>query len=102
MIFGIKTKKDKKIEKLQAEIEVLKTATLPIQLEYRNADVVTYHSEYAVPFEALERVSEHLIKGVLANKLLDVLSDNLEIETTDDFFRCMKLYRAELKVVHKC
>ena len=100
MFFGlIKTKKDKKIEELQVELDRLKTITMPPQFVYREANVVTLVADYAVPFEALEQVPEEHIKRVLTNKMLDVVEDNLDIEDSDDMYRMIKLFRAKLKVV---
>lgn len=99
MIFGIKTKKDKKIEELQKEIDRWKTITMPPQFVYREANVVTWVADYAVPFEALTQVPEEHIKRVLANKMLYVVENNLDIEDSDDMYRRLKLFRAKLKVV---
>lgn len=99
MIFGIKTKKDKKIEELQAEIDRLNSVLLPPIFTYREANVVTWVADYAVPFEALEQVPEEHIKRVLTNKMLDAVENNLDIEDSDDMYRRLKLFRAKLKVV---
>ena len=74
-MFKIKTKKDKKIEELC--------------------------SEFTVPFESLDTIPEEHIKRVLANKMLEVVEENLEIEANDDMLRNLKIYRAKLRVVKK-
>lgn len=100
-MFKIKTKKDKKIEELQKEIDRLKTMFIPTTITYQNVDVNTLCSEFTLPIEALEAIPEEHIKKVLANKMLEAVEENLEIEANDDMLRNFKVYRAELRVVKK-
>ena len=92
-MFKIKTKKDKKIEELQKEIDRLKAMLIPT--------VNTLCSEFTLPIEALETIPEEHIKKVLANKMLEAVEENLEIEANDDMLRNFKIYRAKLRVVKK-
>lgn len=100
-MFGIKTKKDKKIEELQNEIDRLKTMLIPTTFTYQNADVITWVTDYSVPFNALDAIPKENIKRVLANKMLEVVEENLEVESTEDVYRGLKIFRAKLRVVKK-
>ena len=91
-MFGIKTKKDKKIEVLQREIDRLKT------IISRN-DVSTLYSEFVLPIEALGTITEKQIKSVLATKIVNELEENLEIEHSTDIYNGFKIYKAKLNVI---
>ena len=86
-MFGIKTKKDKKIEALQREIDRVKQS-------YAKIDVNTLCSQFVLPFEALNTITEKHIKSVLATKLINELEENLEIEHTTDDYKRLKIYKA--------
>lgn len=98
-MFGIKTKKDKKIEVLQREIEELLQRKIDIEkaIIYKN-DVNALCCELVLPFEALGTITEKHIKKVLANKMVDVIADKMEIEHTTDNYKRLKIYKAKLKV----
>lgn len=98
-MFGIKTKKDKKIKELQKEIDRLKIMLIPTRITYQNADAKTLCSEYTLPIEALEAIPEEHIKKVLANEMLEAVEENMEIEYTTDKFRQLAIYTAKLKIV---
>ena len=100
MLFGlIKTKKDKKIEELQTEIDRLKTCLVPNKFEWRNLNVETYFSDFMIPFEQQDLIPDGYINRVLTNKMLEVVENNIVVEHTDDYQRCCTYYRAKLKVV---
>ena len=100
MFFGlIKTKKDKKIEELQVELDRLKTCLVPPKFEWRNLNVETYLSDFMIPFEQQDLIPDGYINRVLTNKMLEVVEKNIVVEHTDDYQRCCTYYRAKLKVV---
>ena len=92
-MFGIKTKKDKKIELLQREIERLKT------IIDEKVDATTLCSEFTLPIEALGTLSEKHIKSVLVANIINELEENLEIEHTTDNYKKLKIYKAKLKII---
>ena len=97
-MFGIKTKKDKKIKELQKDIDRLKRMLEPTTFTIeKKSNVNTFTSEFVVPIEAINSVSEKTIKRVLATKMLEVVEENLEIEAND--VRNLKIYKAKLKVI---
>ena len=99
-MFGIKTKKDKKIEALQREIEELLQRKIDIEktIIYKN-DVNTLCCEFVLPFEALATITEKHIKRVLATKMLNELEEYLEIEHNTDDYKRLKIYKGRLKVI---
>lgn len=100
-MFGIKTKKDKKIEELEKEIDRLKTTLITPCVTYQKLDTSTLYSEYSLPFEALGVMSEKHIKRVLASKMVELIDENLEIEHTTDKFRQLTVYRGKLEVIKR-
>ena len=101
-MFKIKTKKDKKIEGLQKDIDKVKRMLEPTTFTIEeNSNVNTFTSEFVVPIEAINSVSEKQIKRVLASKMLELVEENLEIEANDYMLRNLKIYRAKLRVVKK-
>ena len=100
MFFGlIKTKKDKKIEELQTELDRLRTCLLPTKFECRNLNVETYLADFMIPFEQQDLIPDGYVNRVLTNKMLEVVEKNIVVEHTDDYQRCCTYYRAKLKVV---
>lgn len=54
-----------------------------------------------MPFEHLDIVPQEHIKRVLANKMLEVVENNLEVESEDEMYSRMRIFRAKLNVVKK-
>ena len=99
-MFGIKTKKDKKIKELQKDIDKLKRMLQPTTFTIeKNLNVNTFTSEFVVPVEAINSVSEKTIKTVLASKMVDVIDENLEIEYSTDNSKHLKIYTGKLNIV---
>lgn len=71
MIFGIKTKKDKKIEQLQKEIDKLKFQ--PPKIIEQPIQCTTIGASYIVDKWDKAIVQESWIKGILANMLTEEL-----------------------------
>lgn len=101
-MFKIKTKKDKEIKESQKYIDRLKRMLQPTTFTVKKeSNLDTFVSEFVLPIEEINSVSEKTIKRVLASKMLDVVEENLEIEANDDMLRNLKIYRAKLRVVKK-
>nr|DAR49604.1 MAG TPA: hypothetical protein [Caudoviricetes sp.] len=97
MIFGIKTKKDKKIEELQKEIDKLKFQ--PPKIIKQSIMVSTIGASYLLHSYDESIISESRIKSVLAGRLSqELIKTGLPIEK-------IKLhdgnvwYRVRLKVI---
>ena len=97
MIFGIKTKKDKRIEKLQKEINNLKFQLLEIFTQ--SISVSTISASYVLDKLHKSIVPESSIKGILANMLVEeIIKRQLPIEKIkmdDDNVE----YRVRLEVI---
>lgn len=101
-MFKIKTKKDKEIKESQKDIDRLKRMLQPTTFTVKKeSNLDAFVSEFVVPIEAINNISEKTIKRVLASKMLEVVEENLEIEANDDMLRNLKIYRAKLRVVKK-
>lgn len=100
-MFKFKTKKDRKIEDLEKEINRLNTLLLPTSFIRHKQEVITWFADYTVPFEQLDIVPQEHIKRVLANKMLEVVENNLEVDSEDEMCSCMRIFRARLNVVKK-
>lgn len=72
MIFGIKTKKDKKIEELQKEIDKLKFQ--PPKIIKQSVMVSTIGASYLLHSYDESIISESWIKSVLASRLSEELT----------------------------
>lgn len=57
-MFGIKSNKDKEIEKLKKEIKTLKAMEITPTITHRKLDTNAYMSEFVIPIEALNSISE--------------------------------------------
>lgn len=102
MIFGIKTKKDRKIEELQNELmqEKLRNSTLT-QVPCKPCKIITYQSEIFVPFEYEDIVPETTIRRNLAQGLVESFEKDLILEREDVLSDKRVKYRAKLEVVVK-
>ena len=99
-MFGINSKKDKKIKEMQKDIDKFKRMLQPTTFTIEeNSNINTFTSEFVVPIEAINSVSEKTIKRVLASKILEVVEENLEIIHTTDKFKQLAIYTAKLKIV---
>lgn len=99
MIFGIKTKKDKKIEELQKEIERLREK--PFSVAWHAVDkrkVLTYHAEIVTPLNSDVKLYDYAIRE-LARKMEDAVKSNLEIKCIDDPVTLSRYYGATLNIV---
>lgn len=99
MIFGIKTKKDRKIEELQNELtqERLRNSALKcIQIPRKTT---TYQAEILVPSEYENIIPENAIRGNLALELVESFKKDLIIEREDVLHEKGVKYRARLVVV---
>lgn len=99
MIFGIKTKKDRKIEELHNELmqERLRNSALKcIQIPRKTN---TYQAEVFVDSEYEHIVPENAIRGNLALELVESFKKDLIIEREDAPYAKGVKYRARLVVV---
>lgn len=81
MIFGIKTKKDKKIEELQKEIDKLKFQ--PPKIIQQSIQSTFIGASYVVDKRDKAIIQESWIKGILANMLTEeLIKRGLPIEKT--------------------
>ena len=101
MIFGIKTKKDKKIEELQKEIDRLNNTIFKPTITYEQYKIEDYYSVFEMHFEDVERITDDKILDILCRQMCDVLKQNIEIMCEDDYARRMKIFRGRIKVVKK-
>lgn len=104
MIFGIKTKKDKKIEELQTELDTLKMCAIPIKLSKVQCDIETLESKLAVNSDdILFTISpdrrEDIIQQELVKQFFDDVFNYIEFTAEYDFRHEQYIYRARLKVV---
>ena len=68
MIFGIKTRKDKKIDELQKEIERLKYLQ-SYKVFQKPYDVKKLSAVFYVPFEQVEYIPDGYVKNALVHQL---------------------------------
>lgn len=99
MIFGLKTKKDRKIEELQNELMQEKLRNSAIKCIQIPRKTNTYQSEILVPSEYEHIVSENAIRGNLALELVESFKKDLIIEREDAPYAKGVKYRARLVVV---
>lgn len=71
MIFGIKTRKDKKIDELQKEIDKLKFQ--PLKIIEQPISVSTIGASYVLDKWNRDIIKESWIKGILADRLAEEL-----------------------------
>lgn len=97
MIFGIKTKKDKKIEELQKEIDKLKFQ--PSKIIQQSIQSTFIGASYVVDKRDKAIIQESWIKGILANMLAEeLIKRGLPIEKVKMDDGNVE-YRVRLKVI---
>ena len=99
MIFGIKTKKDRKIEELQNELTQERLRNSAVKCIQIPRKTNTYQSEILVPAEYENIVPENAIRGNLALGLVESFKKDLIIEREDVLHEKGVKYRARLVVV---
>lgn len=83
MIFGIKTKKDKKIEALQTEIAELKKLNSSI-IRSNPCKIITYESAYDISDKQLNYLQadiENIVKRNLTEDLISAIMPQLNLTT---------------------
>lgn len=100
MIFGIKTRKDKKIDELQKEIERLKyTQSYKVsQVSQESYDIKKLSAVFYVPFEQVDYIPDGYVKATLAHQLEDNLREFISVSENTDYDNCRRVYRATLNV----
>lgn len=97
MIFGIKTKKDRKIEELQRELNELKLQ--PSKIIEKPIQCTTIGASYILDKWNKGIVQESWIKGILANRLVKELTEReLPIEKVK-MDNGNEEYKVRLKVI---
>lgn len=99
MIFGIKSKKDKKIDELQAEIETLKSTQMPqYEISRESYDIKKLRAIFYVPFEQVECIPDGYVKDALVHQLASNLEEIITVSEGTDYDNCSKVYSATLNV----
>lgn len=97
MIFGIKTKKDKKIEELQRELNKLKLQ--PPRIIEKPIQYTTIGASYILDKYNTAFIQESWIKGILASRLSEeLIKTGLPIEKIKLYNGNVE-YRVRLKVI---
>ena len=97
MIFGIKTRKDKKIAELQKEIESLKYPQ-SYKVFREPYDVKKLKAVFYVPFEQVEYIPEGYVKDALVHQLASNLEEIISVSEDTDYDNCRNVYHATLNV----
>lgn len=105
-MFGIKTKKDKRIEELEAdnfklrcEVERLYKVEMPYISGTKKPIILTYKSEYGLGHDMVNEVSEEFIKNRLLSRIFDDVVNNIEIDYCDDPVIRKRFYATKIKVI---
>lgn len=99
MIFGIKTKKDKKIDELHAEIERLKDTLVHPPMIFRESyDIKELKAVFCVPFEEADYIPDGYVKAQLVHKLASNLEEIIKVSEVTDYYNCGRVYSATLNV----
>ncbi len=98
-MFGIKSKKDKKIQKLQEEIERLKGNLFPSTRMFRESyDIKELSAVFCVPFKDVAYIPDGYVQHALVNQLADKLEEIITVSENTDYDKCRKVYRGTMNV----
>ena len=99
MIFGIKSKKDKKIDELKAEIDRLKeTQMSQYEIPRESYDITKLRAVFYVPFEQVECIPDGYVQDALVHQLASNLEEIITVSEDTDYDNCRKVYCATLNV----
>lgn len=98
MIFGIKTRKDKKIDELQKEIKRLKDTPFKSKVFQEYYDIKKVSAVFYVPFEQVDYIPDGYVKAALAHQFEDNLTEFISVSENTDYDNCRRVYRATLNV----
>ena len=102
MIFGIKSKKDKKIDELQAEIERLKRTLVPSPKVFRESyDIKKLKAVFCVLFDDAAHIPNGYVQDALVHQLASNLEEIITVSEDTDYDNCRKVYSATLNVCVK-
>lgn len=102
-MFGIKSKKDKKIQELQEKIERLEGNLVPSNRMFRESyDIKELSAVFYVPFDEVKYIPDGYVQQALVNQLANSLANSLEeiitVSENTDYDKCRKVYRGTLNV----
>lgn len=99
MIFGIKTKKDKKIEELQKEIERLTYRPIKVTSVQKKVDLL----QATACFKNLDvnTLPEGYVESILCKELSEKLKPYIKVGKIIDYAEDMVIYTGRLEVVIK-
>ena len=100
-MFGIKTKKDKEIERLKKELNDIKNFMIQPRIIYENPKIADLVSKFEIYFEDLNRIDEDYVNRVLANELMYEVKKHMDVTSEDDYMRRKKIFMARIRVVEK-
>ena len=99
MIFGIKSKKDKKIDELQTEIERLKRTLASSPKVFRESyDIKKLKAVFCVPFDDADHIPDGYVQDALVHQLVSNLEEIITVSEDTDYDNCKKVYCANLNV----
>lgn len=102
MIFGIRTRKDKKIDELKKEIERLKYQQSYKVSQYKvfqePYDVKKLKAVFYVPFEQVDYLPDGYVKDALVHQLVSNLEEIISVSEDTDYDNCRHVYCATLNV----
>lgn len=99
MIFGIKSKKDKKIDELKAEIDRLKeTQMSQYEISRESYDITKLRAVFYVPFEQVQYIPDGYVQDALVHQLASNLEEIITVSEGTDYDNCRKVYCATLNV----
>ena len=99
MIFGIKTKKDKKIEELQKEIKRLTYRPISVTSVQKKVDLLKANACFK-NFD-VNTLPEGYVESILCKELGEKLKPYIKVEQIIDYAEDMVIYTGQLEVVIK-
>ena len=98
MIFGIKTKKDKKIEELEKELTFLKAQPTPTVI-YTRYSTKSFVASIRFHKDEYDNIPTEFVKNRLAERMACILRDYMEYTETDDLRLFEKIVEGRITIV---
>lgn len=101
-LFGIKTKKDKKIEQLQKELDFVKNQTFkPLVIHTDSVLPICITAQFVIPFEDEKIISEDTIRCCLSRNMVDKLGEYIEVTKEHNYCNGTTEYFARVFILQK-